>query len=161
MRRLLAALARQRLLHFAVLGGLLFALSRGTHRARPDGIDLSSRAIDALCRERMRELGVTSLDQAERTRVASEAIEDELLYREALHRGLAHDDELVRTRLIARDLATSDEMLAAMQGENDAEVRRRASAAHLRKLFSSQRITIDGNPVESLVPTGRVPEGTP
>ena len=97
-------LRREPLVHFVVLGGLLFALHA---RFASDPIDLAGPVVidgewAAGVRAGLgRGLG-RAPSQAELAEALAAAVDDELLYREALGLGLGRGDPIVRRRLIQR-----------------------------------------------------------
>ncbi len=99
---LLAIARTSRVVHFAVLGGLLFAVARD-----PD----ASRVI------RVQTHGA-GLDGAERRQ-----IEDEVLVREAARLGLDRDDPIVRRRLVQKVLFLAEDLGGASRSPDDAALR--------------------------------------
>lgn len=87
-------------LHFLVLGGLLFAAERALHRPPARVVVRAPIVVDAArIREEFSErsgLVPTASDEAV---LVERAIEEELLYREALARGLDRNDRSIRHRL--------------------------------------------------------------
>jgi peptidyl-prolyl cis-trans isomerase C len=116
MRRLASHLLRSRLLQFLVLGAAIFALApRGTSSAR---ISLKRDYLEALeTAEASRVAG------AQRAEVDRRAIEDEVLYREALRLGLDQGDPLVRGHLIQKMLLLAEDLGGATRTPTDAELR--------------------------------------
>jgi hypothetical protein len=100
-----ARVVRRPGLHFLVLGALLFAISRvAPRRDIPDVDDRDSIVVTALDIERIRrdwkdEYG-QSPDLVEEERLVQQAIEEEILHREALALGLHRGDRVVRRRLV-------------------------------------------------------------
>lgn len=90
MRRLL----RTPLLHFLAGGAVLFVLTRGPEAPAPGAdvapIVISADDVERLRRGHAREAGLTPTD-ADEAGLVERAIEDELLFREALARGLDRD----------------------------------------------------------------------
>ena len=86
-------------LHFLVLGGMLFALQRATESppapAAPPAVVIDAARLRAEFAERT---GLTPTPSDEAALVA-QATEEELLYREALARGLDRNDRSIRHRL--------------------------------------------------------------
>lgn len=130
MRRLL----RLPLVHFLVLGGLLFVLDRAL-LAAPAARDAAAPAapivfdrarIDGIRADYTRQTGqqATADDEAV---LVDQALDDELLYREALKLGLDREDRSIRWRLIQKMQFLSDAPAAGdPPGGNDDELYRRA-----------------------------------
>lgn len=91
---------REPLLHFILLGGLLFAVQRW----RADAPDPNTVVVDAAQRARLAERFATQRGRApsdeELRKVTERWVDEELLVREALRLGLDRDDPEVRTRLL-------------------------------------------------------------
>ncbi|TMB53474.1 MAG: peptidyl-prolyl cis-trans isomerase [Deltaproteobacteria bacterium] len=107
--------------HFVVIGAILFAI--GHHRsAPPRPADRPTLVITATRLAQVRaELGaVTASAPApdERTLV-ERAVDDEILYREALARGMDHKDPSVRWRLAEKMRFLGDEETTATPGSED------------------------------------------
>jgi len=92
-------------LHFLVLGALLFAISEAVStRDVPEARDREPVVVTALDIERIRrewkdEYGQTP-DPAEERRLVQQAVDEEILHREALALGLHRGDRVVRRRLV-------------------------------------------------------------
>ena len=164
MRQSLSRFVRGPAIHFLVLGALLFAgarllavrSERDLAMARPE-ILFTSAQVHTLAAELRQASGRTPTREELKTRVA-QAVDDELLYQEALALGLDRDDRRVRARLIETMRAVrkepwlDDDALVqaalALGLHEDMEVRRilrdkarlllRRDAAHarLRELYS-------------------------
>jgi hypothetical protein len=89
------------LLVFALGGALLFGLEQGVRdpRAELSVIRMSAAELDALRGEAARQLG-RGPTQGELQAWIDTAVTDEMLYREALARGWAESDPVVRRRLL-------------------------------------------------------------
>ena len=119
-------------LHFLVAGGLLFALRAwwlpaSTERVRPRVV-LTAPDVDRLRAEWTAQHGAPPDAGSERA-LLDDALDEEILYREALAAGVDRQDPLVRTRLVklARFLGEASE------GDDDSverEARRLDLAAH-------------------------------
>jgi hypothetical protein len=102
---------RSPLLHFIVLGALLFAFVEGRSErqaewksvARRPPIELDAGRIDELRGEFSRQVG-RAPTPPELERLIASAVDDEILYREAVARGLLERDGGVQTRLIQKML---------------------------------------------------------
>ena len=112
---------RHRALQFLVLGGLIFLLAP---RATPSrDIELDSRSLAALREAQVQRLGRAALDGDEARQVDARAIEDEILYREALRLGLDRDDNVVRQRLIQKVLFLAEDLAGVTATPSEAELR--------------------------------------
>jgi hypothetical protein len=120
--RYVAALAtRQRALQFLVLGGLLFALAPKPRSSRDVALD--SRSLAALEKAQVQRLGRAALDDDESREVQARAIQDEILFREALRLGLDRDDNVVRQRLIQKVLFLAEDLAGVTATPSEAELR--------------------------------------
>ena len=109
--RLRTALARSRLAQFLVLGGLIFAVSPPPDSARDIHLDGTTfRALEAAQALR---LAAPALAADEGAEVQSRAVEDEILYREAIRLGLDKNDNIVRQRLIQKALFLAEDLAGA------------------------------------------------
>lgn len=103
-RRLCARMVREPLVRFMLVGALIFvaahaAQAHRTQEARRIVID--SQVMRRLVAVSQMQDGVTPGPKQLRLLV-DQYVEDEVLYREALRRGLGRDDEIVRRRLIQK-----------------------------------------------------------
>jgi hypothetical protein len=176
------ALARIRLVQFAALGGLIFALAPRTRNPRNIALR-SDRAAAFAAFDAARRGGPPRA----REDVQEEQLEDELLYREALRLGLDKTDGIVRARLVQKSLFLAEELAGASRPATEAElraffeqnrerwprsarfeeVRRSVIAAHdlfrrqeaiarfLESAFARYRVTLDGRPVTAISPARR------
>jgi hypothetical protein len=153
------AITRSRLAHFFVIGALIFAVAP---RERGERVDLRSSTLAALrAAEAKRE--AAPLDPSRAHEVDARAIEDELLYREALRMSLDKGDPIVRQRLIERLLLLVEDMGGASRAPTEAELRehfdathgdrRREDRIHFVHVFASRRDALP--PHESLDPDAR------
>jgi hypothetical protein len=150
------------LLHFALLGGALFALAPA--RQDPRAVHVSSQGLTALERAQAKREGVGGLDGEKAHEVDSRAIEDELLYREALRMGLDRDDPIVRQRLIQKLLLLVEDMGGASQAASEADLRaffdrdparwRQPPRLHVVHVFAAKR---DSLPLAEGLPLAGVP----
>jgi hypothetical protein len=101
----LAALLRERLVQFAILGGGLFALAPKPRL--PEVIEVSSARLAALRTAEATRPSATSERAAE---VDQRAVEDEILYREGVRLGLDKNDGIVRQRVVQKVLFLAEEM---------------------------------------------------
>src|SRR5689334_4876714 len=98
------ALARSRLLHFLVIGGALFAGERAlaTRGGRGGGeIVVGAARIRETLDDYRRATGRTPTED-ERRVLLERTIDEELLYREAVARGLDRDDRSIRWQLVEK-----------------------------------------------------------
>jgi hypothetical protein len=103
--RAIVGLMRTPVLHFVLLGGVLFALVRSFGPTASRGgsdpgrvIVLTAADVDRVRTQWIMEHGLPPAPAEERSLIEA-AIDDEVLYREALRIGLDRDDPVVRTRL--------------------------------------------------------------
>jgi peptidyl-prolyl cis-trans isomerase C len=114
----LVGLARNRLVQFAALGGLIFALAPRPRSTRD--IDVRSERIAALAAvEASRRAGPPRAQDE----VEEQQLEDEILYREALRLGLDRNDGIVRARLVQKSLFLAEEIAGASRPPTEAELR--------------------------------------
>jgi hypothetical protein len=90
---------REPLLHFAVLGGLVFGLHAAVSGGDDQVLRVNDALVDRLAREQQLRTGRTP-DAAEREALLQQHLDDEMLMREALARGLARKDPMIRRRLV-------------------------------------------------------------
>jgi len=126
------AVVREPLVHFLMIGAALFAIGyvRGEPIApRPAAVPASARApivIDDALRARLRD-GWARVHDAppsddELAGMVQRWVDDEVLYREGLARGLDRDDPAVRQR-VAQQMAFVLERQVVMRDPSDAELR--------------------------------------
>ncbi len=108
LRGWLRAIARNRLTHFIVAGGLIFALAPRPASTRTIVIDGATLA--ALEHAQAERIGTPVLDADEERDIRARAIEDEILYREALRLGFDRNDNIVRQRLIQKVLFLAEDL---------------------------------------------------
>jgi hypothetical protein len=119
--RRLRGILREPLVHFAVLGAGLFALSglTGGEAGRPDEIVVTAGRIEHLAvgwtRARQRPPTVEELDG-----LIEDHVREEVLYREALALGLDRDDTVVRRRLRQKMEFVTEEI--ALEEPTEAEL---------------------------------------
>jgi hypothetical protein len=125
------SLLRHRLTHFLLGGGLLFLFAR---LSGPDThIHLSSERLNLEARTRP-DLDLQLARQM--------AIQDEVLYREALRLGLDRDDPVVRRRLIEKLLLLTEDLSGASQEPSDAELRQHL-ALHAERFQRPPRFKLE------------------
>lgn len=102
-----ASVLRSPLVHFLALGVLAFALvdrfgpAADERIASPARVSLARDQTDALRRDFQARIG-RAPDASELRHLVSLAVDEELLYREALARGLAAEDVDIETRLVQK-----------------------------------------------------------
>ena len=120
-------------LHFALVGGLLFAAEAALRVGEPRPADerprleVTDRRVRALAAQHERRIG-RSPDPATVQVLVDRFVEEEILYREALRRGLATDNPAVLVRLRQKLQFLDDEHAGGMEDE---EVVREAAALGL------------------------------
>lgn len=119
---MLRRLLREPLVHFVLLGGLVFAVDRARHRPEPE---LRAVRVDAAVRDGLREEFARRNGRdptaTELRGMVEGYVEDELLYREALTLGLDRGDPIVRRRLVQKMELTLQGVAAARE-PTDAEL---------------------------------------
>lgn len=121
--RWLAALARARVVHFAIGGGLLFAVARPPAAADdPGDLRLSAARIDALVARALAR-DPSQAPAALRAEITRQAIEDEVLAREAVRFGLDRGDDIIRARLVQKMLFVAEDLAGAARPATEAELR--------------------------------------
>jgi peptidyl-prolyl cis-trans isomerase C len=114
----LRRLFKHKLVQFLALGALAFALGR-----RSDVVRLERSDVDALFAAESSRLQVPSLTDAQKETVTERALEDEVLYREAIRMGLDKSDVIVRQHLVQRMLLLAEDVGGASRSPSDAELR--------------------------------------
>ncbi len=109
----LQSIARHRLTHFFVLGGALFAITPAPKGTRDIRVD--PNVLATLHAEEAKTLGKDTLTTKEKHQVEARAIEDELLYREALRLRIAEGDVIVRQRLVQKLLVLAEDIDGASE----------------------------------------------
>src|SRR5688572_17333638 len=117
----LRALARSRTAHFFLIGGCIFAVSPSPEGGRE--IHIEPSLLAALRDAEARRLGKPALSPEEARNVDARAIEDELLYREALRLRIDEGDAIVRQRLLQKLLVLAEDMEGASRPLTDDELR--------------------------------------
>ena len=93
---------REPLLHFMLLGGLLYAASRVFAPGAADMyIQIDAARVERLARLYQLQTGAAPTN-AQRERLIADFVRDEVLYREARKLGLDEGDEMVRRRLVQK-----------------------------------------------------------
>ncbi len=136
-RRLWAFLRREPLVHFVVLGGLLFGADALRRSAERETIVIDPPAIQAMIDQQVQFLG-RPLSAAERKRVVQSMIDDAVLLREAYKRGL-EQDSLVEQHLVQKMRFLLSEDLPA---PSEAELRAYLQA-NLERYRTPAKVTLD------------------
>jgi peptidyl-prolyl cis-trans isomerase C len=116
----LRAIAQSRLAQFLVLGGIIFALAPPPDSGRD--IHLDATTFDALEAAQARRLASPALAEDELSAVRSRALEDEILYREAIRLGLDKNDNIVRERLIQKVLFLAEDLAGVSRSPTEQEL---------------------------------------
>ncbi len=118
--RVAAPVLRHRLVQFALVGGLLFAVAP---RARsPRDIAIRGDRLAALHAAEAARAGSKTLPEAQAREVDQRALEDEILYREGVRLGLDANDGIVRQRIVQKVLFLAEEMGGASRPASEAEI---------------------------------------
>lgn len=152
VRRLLGRLLRSRLFVFAVGGGVLFAVAPGSER--DSRVSLGGGYLASLHAAQAHRLGVPTLSREGASEVDRRAVEDEVLYREAMRLGLDRDDGMVREHLIQKMLLLAEDLGGASREPTRDEVRayfdrtrdrwREDERVHLVHVFATSREVAEG-----------------
>lgn len=125
-------LFREPLVHFALLGGLIFigwGVSRKGRDQSPQTVPAISRNVEVTSREldaarvEFRAVWKREPDARELGEVVERLVQEEILFREALAQGLDRDDKVVRRRLIEKMTAIAQPSGPAREPTRD-ELRR-------------------------------------
>ncbi|MFO1425605.1 MAG: peptidylprolyl isomerase [Steroidobacteraceae bacterium] len=108
------------LLHFVLLGTVLFLCSRWYDGGR---IAVAPADVAAARLEFATLLGVPRLSEAQLSEADQRFVTDELLFREALRRGLDRGDPVIRQRLVQKLLYAEEELQLARRAPTDQELR--------------------------------------
>lgn len=145
---MITTIAKEPLLHFAVLGALLFVLfgiERGNVVENENRIVISSADIDrhiALFERKWQRLP----SQQELAGLLESDIREEILYREAVALGLDQDDAIVRRRMAQKmEFISADitDMLQPSEGDLQHYLQRNAAAFELPAMFSFEQIYLN------------------
>lgn len=124
---MLRAIAREPLVHFIVLGGLLFlAWSRvapqKTREATDEVIVFDQARLDHL-KTLWKAQWKRDPAPADVAAIIDRHLRQEVFYREALRMGLDRDDEIIRTRLAQKMEAVASDLSTLMEPPTEAELR--------------------------------------
>jgi len=147
VRSLFRRVLGSRITHFAVLGGLLFAFARPA--PTDTRVSLGTDYLRSLHAAQALRLGVPSLSDERSFEVDRRAVEDEVLYREAVRLGLDRDDAMVREHLIQKMLLFAEDIGGASREPTHEEVAayfektrerwQKDERVHLVHVFSTRR----------------------
>lgn len=113
--------ASNRLVHFVLVGGCIFALAPRPEADREIAFDsVTFAALEAAQTQRM---GRARLAPGDAEDVRTRAIEDEILYREALRLGFDRTDNVVRQRLIQKVLFLAEDLAGVSRTPSETELR--------------------------------------
>jgi hypothetical protein len=120
------SLHKEPLVHFALLGGLIFGVWTLARKGRVEGsqpaasapvsrtVEVTARDLEAQ-RAEFRLAWKREPDAAELGELVSNLVDEEVLYREAVAQGLDRDDKLVRRRLVEKMTALARPSAPAAQ----------------------------------------------
>lgn len=120
-RPLISEILKSRVVHFAVLGSLIFAIA--PREVDPSKIVVSQQDLRALHESEAQRLHRGSVTGNLAADVDRHAIEDEILYREALRLGLDRGDNTVRQHLIVKSLLFAEDLAGASRAPTDDDLR--------------------------------------
>lgn len=150
--RLLGRAARSRVVVFLVAGAALYGIAQV--RADKKVVAIDPEVLAAMRDAQAKKLGVRELGDDGRREVDARAIEDELLYREAIRMGLDKEDPIVRQRLAQKLLLLVEDMGGASREPTNEELAayfdrhrdrwRRAPRFHVVHVFASSRDRLPG-----------------
>jgi peptidyl-prolyl cis-trans isomerase C len=126
-RSIMARCLREPLLHFALLGGMIFAVGvwrdrEGAKENAATHIEVTAGTI-AWLREGFTRQWHRPPDEHELRGLVTDHVREEVLYREALAMGLDRDDSIVRRRMAQKMEFLTQDIAAAVEPE-DAALRR-------------------------------------
>ena len=116
----LRRLGKHRLVQFLALGAIAFAIGR--HRG-DHTVQLDRAELDGLFAAEATRLGAAGLTVEQKANVTERALEDEVLYREALRMGLDKSDVIIRQHLVQRMLLLAEDVGGASRTPSDADLR--------------------------------------
>lgn len=165
----LKALASQRLVHFLLFGGALYAVA--PRPPAPEVVELPGAHLQALVAAQAARQGVSALSPEQIAEVHARALEDEVLYREALRLELDRSDALLRQHLIQKMLLLAEDLGGAGKAPTEAELRgfyeeTRArwtvpETLRLMHVFASRREVLEALRPRVLQHEARAPDSVP
>ncbi|HVN84489.1 MAG TPA: peptidylprolyl isomerase [Candidatus Binatia bacterium] len=138
---------KEPLVHFVVLGVLVFALHRWVAPPSPKRIVLSAAVVDGLRKDHVRRTGVPPTREEERGLI-EQFVDNEVLYREALAMGLDRGDIIVRRRLVQKmEFLTEDTDRIVEPSEQELRAYRDAHADRygVPEQFSLTHVFVSGD----------------
>ena len=140
-------LLREPLLHFLLLGALLFVLygwlNRGALQA-PDEVVVDQARVDGLVTqfERVWQRPPT---QTELQGLVDHWVREEIIYREGVAAGMERDDEVVRRRVVQKMAFLTDGMAADVPTEADLQdwLRQHPDAYRVAPIYTLQQVYFD------------------
>lgn len=125
---MLRQIAREPLVHFLTLGGLLFAAWSWVEPAEENGNSSDTIVLDQARLDHLETLWRAQWKHdpspSDVEAIVDRHLRQEVFYREALRMGLDHDDEIIRTRLAQKMEAVASDLSTLMQPPTDAQLRR-------------------------------------
>jgi hypothetical protein len=131
------------LLHFLLLGALIFSVHASLTRSRPGVavIEVTPERIEALRAQRLALYGAAPSEAQTRAAI-EDYLQEEILYREALALGLDRDDTIVRRRLAQKMHFLIEDTARAEAPPSDNELTRYREA-HRARYVEPVRITFE------------------
>lgn len=169
-------LVREPLVHFFLLGALLFALfawNNDDAMRSPDEIVIDAQRVDAL-RSQFERVWQRPPTPAELTSMIDTWIREEVMYREGLALGLDRGDPILRRRMAQKMEFISEELVDSQPDEQEfrAWFQDNADSYRLDPRFTFRQVYFDpasrGDPLDDIVESalqaaksGQVPDGDP
>ena len=156
---------REPLLHFLVLGALVYAASNRSESTRYQ-IDVGSAQRARLARTYLEQYGVPPTG-AQLERALDEYVRNEILYREGLAMGLERDDEIVRRRVVQKIEFVNEDLDAAVAPDASPVVMLAPSCSVRDPVPSTptstlpETVTTVSDPVTLIVPVRDLPVDEP
>jgi hypothetical protein len=140
-------LFREPLLHFLVLGALLFALYGGVNRnglQAPGEVVVDQARVQALAMQFER-VWQRSPTRTELQGLIDQWVREEIIYREGVATGMERDDEVVRRRVVQKMAFVTDGMAADVPSDADLEdwLRRHADDYRIAPGYTLQQVYFD------------------
>ena len=138
---------RERIVQFAIGGAALFAVAPAAETSTH--VSIASNYLASLHAAQAHRLGVSALSESGSSEIDRRAVEDEVLYREAVRLGLDRDDAVVREHLIQKMLLLAEDVGGASREATLDELRayygrttdrwRLEERVHLVHVFATKR----------------------
>ena len=140
-------LLREPLLHFLILGALLFVLYGWLNRnalQSPDEVVVDQARVDALATQFER-AWQRSPTRTELQGLIDHWVREEIIYREGVAAGMERDDEVVRRRVVQKMAFLTDGMASDVPGEADmhAWLREHADGYRIAPVYTLQQVYFD------------------